>query len=371
MTKRLPGFLTLLLIIPLLRAAEPAKAPAPAPPLSAAAAAAAKAAAELFPDEVCARGNGVEVKRSQLAEAFMAHRANLAARGQVLPEDQRQMVESRILDRLVVVQILMGKAQEADKAKGRETMEKLLAQYKAGSGSDEVFQRQLQAMGMSLDQLRSTLLERAICDEVLDRELKSKQVVSDDQAKKYYDQNPERFEQPEMVRVSHILISTRDASGQDLSDAEKKKKKDLAEKVLKRARGGEDFAKLVAEFSEDPGSKDKKGEYTFPRGRMVPEFEASAFALGINQISDLVTSKFGYHIIKKLEKIPAGKVELAKVHEQVKETLLNEEVQKKLPDYLEKLKKEAIVEILDPNLQLTAGPPVEPPAAKPAPKGKN
>src|SRR5439155_19815101 len=128
-------------------------------------------------------------------------------------------------------------------------------------------------------------------------------------AKKYYDQNPERFEQPEMVRVSHILISTRDASGQDLGDADKKKKKDLAEKVLKRAKGGEDFSKLIAEFSEDPASKDKKGEYTFPRGRMVPEFEASAFALGVNQISDLVTSKFGYHIIKKLEKIPAGKVE--------------------------------------------------------------
>ena len=81
------------------------------------------------------------------------------------------------------------------------------------------------------------------------------------------------------------------------------------EGLLKRARAGEDFAKLAKEYSEDPGSKDKGGEYKFPRGQMVPEFEAAAFSLGTNQVSDIVTTRFGYHIIKLSEKIPARKVE--------------------------------------------------------------
>ena len=82
------------------------------------------------------------------------------------------------------------------------------------------------------------------------------------------------------------------------------------EGLLKRARAGEDFAKLAKEYSEDPGSKDKGGEYKFPRGQMVPEFEAAAFSLKTNQVSDIVTTSFGYHIIKLSEKIPAQKVEL-------------------------------------------------------------
>lgn len=76
------------------------------------------------------------------------------------------------------------------------------------------------------------------------------------------------------------------------------------EDLLKRAEDGEDVAKLAREFSEDPGLMDKGGECTFPRGQMVPEFEAAASSLKTNQISDVVTMPFGYHIIKLSEKIP-------------------------------------------------------------------
>jgi parvulin-like peptidyl-prolyl isomerase len=123
------------------------------------------------------------------------------------------------------------------------------------------------------------------------------------------------------------------------------------EGILKRARDGEDFAKLAKENSEDPGSKDKGGEYTFPRGQMVPEFEAAAFSLKTNQVSDIVTTQFGYHIIKLSEKIPAKKVEFEKVSTEITDYLKQQQTQKQLPDYISKLKKESGLEILDEKLK--------------------
>src|SRR5258708_27778380 len=125
-----------------------------------------------------------------------------------------------------------------------------------------------------------------------------------------------------MARASHILWGTKDqSSGTELTEDQKAAKRKQVDAILKRARDGEDFAKLAKDYSEDPGSKDKGGEYTFPHGQMVAEFDAAAFSLNTNQISDIVTTQFGYHIIKLLEKIPAKKVDLAKVAPEVKESL--------------------------------------------------
>lgn len=127
--------------------------------------------------------------------------------------------------------------------------------------------------------------------------------------------------------------------------------------MLKRARAGEDFAKLAKEYSDDPGSKDTGGEYTFARGKMVPEFEAAAFSLNTNQVSDIVQTQFGYHIIKLYEKLPAEKVELSKAHDRLKDWLTGRAMQQKLPDYIEKASKEAEVEILDEKLKPESSAP--------------
>ena len=139
---------------------------------------------------------------------------------------------------------------------------------------------------------------------------------------------------------------------------------------MKRARAGEDFSKLAKEYSEDPGSKDKGGEYIFPRGQMVPEFEAAAFALGTNQVSDVVTTQFGYHVIKLSEKFPAAKVDFDKSASHIRDFLTQKKLQKEIPTYMAKLRKEANVEILDERLKMQDDsgatlPPSEQPAIIP------
>jgi peptidyl-prolyl cis-trans isomerase C len=210
-------------------------------------------------------------------------------------------------------------------------------------------------------------IEQTTVPVVLKRELKV--TVSDDEAKKFYDENTPKFEQPEMVRASHVLFGTLDsATNAELPADKKAAKRKLAEDVLKRARAGEDFAKLAKEYSDDPGSKDTGGEYTFPRGKMVPEFETAAFSMQTNQISDIITTQFGYHIIKLSEKIPAKKMELAKVSSDIKDYLAQQQLQEKIPDFITKLKADANLEILDPKLKLKEFPAgTNPPGARALP----
>lgn len=319
----------------------------------------------LFPDEVVAKGKGFEIKRSQLDDAVIGIKAQLAAQNRNLTPDESVAVERQVLDRLIQVRLLLQKATDADRAKARELADKRIADAKAQATSAEAFERRLKASGLDENSLRTKLTEEATAEQVLTRELKVN--VTEDQVRKYYDDNPGRFEQPEMVRAAHVLIATRELpSGAELSDEAKKEKYKKAEEVLKKAQAGEDFAKLAKEYSDDTGSKDKGGEYTFPRGQMVAPFEAAAFSLKTNEISGIITTQFGYHIVKVYEKIPAKKVDFAKVAPDLKQYLTMEQIQKLLPDYVKTQREEAKVQILDDSLKPVALPdqPAAPDAKK-------
>jgi peptidyl-prolyl cis-trans isomerase C len=366
------------LLVPLVAAAVlvAVRADAAQPTPTNAAPAAKSDSTDLFGSTIIAKGKGFEIKRSQLDDDVVRAKSQLAASGRPVSPDQTALMEQQILDQLINVQLLKAKATDADRAAGKAAAEKRLADVKTKLGSDEAFKRQLTLMGATQDEVLAKWAEALTAEAVLKRELKIN--ITDADAKKFYDDNPSRFEQPEMVRASHILLTTRDpATGSELSDEKKAAKHKEIEGLLKRARAGEDFAKLAKEYSEDPGSKDKGGEYKFPRGQMVPEFEAAAFSLKTNQISDVVTTSFGYHIIKLSEKIPAQKVDYAKAASDIKDGLAAQAMQKAFPDYIKGLRKEAGVDILDEKLKmkevpeaagLPAGHPPLPTAPKPVTK---
>jgi len=169
--------------------------------------------------------------------------------------------------------------------------------------------------------------QRKIKYVLVDRDqLRSRINVTPQDVDSYYNSNVQQFQTPEQVRASHILLKT---EGKDEAAVRKQ-----AEDVLKQAKApGADFAALAKKYSEDDGSKANGGDLDyFSKGRMVPEFEQAAFTLQPGQISDLVKSQFGFHIIKVVDKKPAATRTLDEVRPQIQQTLQAQRVEQQITD---------------------------------------
>jgi len=150
--------------------------------------------------------------------------------------------------------------------------------------------------------------------------LRGKVTVAQADLERAYTDNIAQYQTPEQIRASHILLKT---EGKD--DAAVKAR---AEALLKQARSGADFADLAKKNSEDEGSAQKGGDLDFfGRGRMVPEFDTAAFALKPGEISDLVKTQYGYHIIKLVDKKEGATRALADVRQQLTDQIAFEKAQ--------------------------------------------
>jgi peptidyl-prolyl cis-trans isomerase D len=189
---------------------------------------------------------------------------------------------------------------------------------------------------------------------LLDREeARAKTTVPPADIQRAYNDNITQYQTPEQVRASHILLKT---DGKNEADVRKQ-----AEEILKQVKGGADFAELAKKVSEDDGSKANGGDLDyFARGRMVPEFETAAFALQPGQISDLVKSQFGFHIIKVIDKKAATTRSIEEVRPQIEAQLKSERAEQQIatraidlatriksPADLDKVAKEAGVQVVE------------------------
>jgi peptidyl-prolyl cis-trans isomerase D len=157
--------------------------------------------------------------------------------------------------------------------------------------------------------------------------------ISDDMLKEQYQANIQQYQVPNQVHVQHILFRT---VGKTDAEVEEIKKK--AEDVLKQAKKGAKFDELAKKYSEDPGSKDKGGDLSWIRqGQTVPEFEKTAFSLAPGQISDLVKTQYGFHIIKVLEKETAHTKPFEEVKESIRAPLLLTQADKQASDAADQL----------------------------------
>jgi peptidyl-prolyl cis-trans isomerase C len=164
--------------------------------------------------------------------------------------------------------------------------------------------------------------------------------VTDADVKTFYDQNPDKFKRPEQVRASHILFPT------EGDTAAKQKARAKAETILKEAKGGKDFAALAKQHSSD-GSASQGGDLGFfDKDRMVPEFSKVAFALQPGQISDIVESQFGYHIIKVTDRKAPETIALDEVAPQVKQYLTQQRRKERTDAFVKQLRSKAKIEVL-------------------------
>ena len=163
--------------------------------------------------------------------------------------------------------------------------------------------------------------------------MRAKVVVPPADIEKAYNSSIEQYTTPEQVRASHILLKT-----EGKTDADVKAK---AEAILKQAKAGADFAELAKKNSEDESNAKNGGDLDyFGRGRMVPEFDQAVFAMQPGQISDLVKTQYGYHIIKLVDKKNAATRSLAEVRQQLTDQLAYERAQAQAAVLAEKLEKQ-------------------------------
>jgi parvulin-like peptidyl-prolyl isomerase len=326
------------------------------------AAAAPDAMTALFGDPVIAKGSGFQIKRSELDQMVSAikSRAMMQGQGQQLTPQEIDQISVNILERLIAYQVLLQKATPEDRAAGQKDADTQFDKLIKQAVSQENLERQLKSEGMTLADLKAKGVQEATANIVLKRTLSVN--ITDAQIREAYSNHEAAFEMPETVHARHILLMTIDPeTGAPLSTNAVAAKRKQIDDILKRAQSGEDFAALAKQYSEDPRTKAEGGELSpFARGQLpIVEVESATFALKPGQLSDVVTSMYGFHIIKLIEKTPAKKYGLLENIPQIdrtpasicKDQLESEQIAKQAPALVQKLRDEQKVEVVDMNLK--------------------
>ena len=316
----------------------------------------------LFGDPVIVKAKGFQIKRAEFDQVVSGAKANAMAAGQQLPPD----FAISILEQLISIQTLLQTATDADKASGQVDADNQYTNLVKRFPSQEAFERQLTAVGMTVAELRAKATQEAVAKAALKRQLSA--TASDDEIKAFYDKHATSFNLPERVHVRHLLLLTIDPDtqkplGTHEMAAKLKQIEDLRAQIIK----GADFATLAKQYSEDPGSKDSGGDLPLfarksddPMHAMVAEFETAAFALKKDEVSQVVTTKYGYHIIKLIDRQPAKKFGLADAVPEADgdtvEKICRAQVEaiktaKAAPAFIKKLRADQQVQITDADLK--------------------
>lgn len=295
------------------------------------------------PDTVVAKVNGTEIMNSEIDQALqtaVAQNPQLATL--ISSGDQADAFKKTILDQLIATELLY---QEGKKLKIKDMKELVDAQEKQLKDrfpNADDFEALLKEQNITEAVLREKMEKGIRIQKLIDEKVKNKITISDEEVKSFYEENKTKFVKQESVKASHILIRVEEGSDEAASDAAKKK----TEALLKRVRSGEDFATLAKENSEDPSAAQNSGELGFfTKKQMVPEFSEAAFALKVGDISDVVKTAYGYHIIKCEEKKPQREVPFEEVREDITQYKQDMALQTKLSDYISNLKKSAEVSV--------------------------
>lgn len=295
------------------------------------------------PDEAVAKVNDKTITRRQLGDVMTNDLRMLAQRGTQLTPEQMLGYERQVLGKLVDQELLIQAASKTEVPDVDKKVDEQITRIKASFPDAKMFDEQLKKMGRSSEQVRADVRQMLTVQAFVETEFASKVKIADDQIKGFYDEHPDYFAKPAQIRASHILVTV----PQDATDEVKKTKKAAIDKARERVTTGkEDFAKVATEVSDCP-SKQKGGDLEFfSKGQMVPEFDNAAFALKADEISQVVTTQFGYHIIKKTGEQPADKRPLDAVKDNIEKFLKKQQVDKQLAQFIEGQRKTAKVETL-------------------------
>jgi peptidyl-prolyl cis-trans isomerase C len=285
--------------------------------------------------------NGHPINKADYNRRVGTLKSQLLRQGQALDDTNTKEVRSQALEDLIDHELLY---QESQKKGLKIKEEKINEQYEAVKGqfsSEEEFNSALADLNYTESSLKDELGRRMVVEKFIDGEITENITVSEEEALEFYESHPEYFIQPEQVRASHILITV-DENVDASQKAEALKK---IKAVMEKVKAGEDFATLAKEHSQGPSNEAGGDLGFFSRGgRMAKAFEDASFALQPGEISDIVETRYGYHIIKVTDRRTEVKIPFNYMKERIDEYLKQSKVLDEVDVFLAQLRANAKIE---------------------------
>lgn len=315
-----------------------------------------KQAAKAAPNGIAVTINGVPITEKEV-EAEVKQISTRRPPAEL--EKNREKIRQMILDRMIAKRLINEKIQAANIAVTEEEVlakiEEIAAQQRT---SLENFKKMMQSRGMDYDEWKQQVQWGVMLEKLVEADFGDQLNITDTDANNFYSANIKQYEKPEQVRASHILVKPdttdpnvdpNEASAQALAKAQG---------LLKQIKDGADFAELAKATGGYP-SAPKGGDLGFiDKGRMkiVPVFVKAAFALKIDEVSDIVETSVGYHIIKVTDRKEAGVTPFEQARDEINKTLKRKKQNELFQKYLIQLRAEAKI-VYPPGKEPLAAPP--------------
>ena len=298
------------------------------------------AANKKAPGDKIAVVNGVIISQGEFDREldFFVRRA--APEGQQLPELQLAKIQNDVLESLIDREVLFQESQKKGIEVKADEISDQLKKIKQRYPDETQFAEMLKGIGLTESDVQTQIKRGMAIQQLIDKEVGEKVKISDEESKQYYDTHPEFFKQPEQVNASHILIKV----DENASEAQKAEARKKIQEVQQKLQKGEDFATLAKTYSEGPSAPQGGNLGYFRRGQMVKPFEDAAFKLKPGETSDIVETRFGYHLIKVIDKQPEKTLAYAEIKDRLNELLKKQKLETEVDVYIDNLRKDAKIE---------------------------
>jgi len=291
-------------------------------------------------DEKVAVVNGVTITQVAFQKELNFHLQRATQQGMQVSETEMAKLKEDVLESLIEREILYQESQKTGIKIEAKAVDEQLSVIKQRFPTEKDYQNALEQMNFSEEDVKMQIERGLAIKGLIDQQIGQKIIVTDEESKAYYDGNPQLFKQPEQVKASHILIKVE-------SNADEKQKGEARQKIIDvqaKLENGEDFAALAKEYSEGPSS-DRGGDLGyFRRGQMVKPFEDAAFTMKPNEVSGIVETRFGYHLIKVYDKKPETVLAYAEVKDKLNARMKQQKTEQEAGKYIDELKKDAKIE---------------------------
>ena len=285
--------------------------------------------------------NGIIISNQEVnRQLFVLEQHFLSTQGKAIRPDMVPGLRSKVVDELIDKELLFQESRKRGLEIEDQAVDEKMDVLKKQFPNEETFRDEMSQMDITEEALRLQIKKDMTVQQLVEKDILAKVKVSDEDARSFYDSHPEFFKETEKVRASHILVQ----SQADTDPITKDQRRKGLEAVRNRVEAGEDFASLAKEFSHCP-SAEKGGDLGyFERGQMVKPFEEAAFSMKLGEVSDIVVTPFGFHLIKLTDRRPARTIPYDESKERIKQHLQRLKFTEEKNTYLGELKKKSKVE---------------------------